>query len=100
MASKTETWIPEIEPLETIGEFRVESESNPGHYYMVDLFAYDGMGSCTCPDHQYRTEPALKASLIPVHETCKHIDRCYAHAGREFVKMLLKKIKSGSFKRR
>lgn len=100
MASSSKIYEPEIVPLETLGEYRIESESNPGVFYMIDLFAYDGEGSCTCEDYQYRIEPMRKADLKPVHEFCKHINRAYAHAGRDFVRALLAKIKAGEFKRR
>jgi hypothetical protein len=98
--SKSESWTPEIVPLETLGEFRVESESDPGSYYMVDLFDYDGNGSCTCDDFKFRIGPMRDADIEPVHQSCKHIDRAFSVAGRELVKHLLKKSKEGQFKRR
>lgn len=100
MSKKEEIYDPEITPLEVIGEYRIESEANPGVFYMIDLFDYDGEGSCTCPDYQHRIRPMREASLKPVHEHCKHINRAYAHAGRDFVRALLVKIKTGNFKRR
>lgn len=99
--SKSElSYEPEIHPLETIGAYRIESEANPGLFYMVDLFDYDGEGSCTCQDYLNRIKPMRDASLNPVRQHCKHIQRAYVHAGRDFVRALLTKIKSGSFKRR
>jgi len=99
MPLSNNSYEPEITPLERLGEYRVESEDNPGTFYMIDLFDYDGEGSCTCADYCYRIQPMREANLKPVHEFCKHINRAYAHAGRDFVRALLVKIKSGQFKR-
>lgn len=99
-ATKEEQYDIEVIPREVIGEYLVESEYSPGDHYFVDLFGYDGIGFCTCDDFKFRIEPALKAGLIPAKKSCKHIEIAYAHAGRDFVSMLLKKMKKGEFKRK
>ena len=62
---------------QVIGEplrFRVQSESNPRRWYLVDLEFFDNNGCCDCPEFQYRQQPLLLDDYqSTVKRRCKHV---------------------------
>lgn len=64
------------EPL----RFRVQSESNPRRFYLVELDWFNNNGGCDCRDFLYRHAPLLKNPYDKtIRQRCKHI-----LAAREF----------------
>ncbi len=68
--------------VESAGEsmtFRVYSADGDGSYYLVDLSANDGQGSCQCADHTCRCQPRIdqkkpyKDYPHPERTACKHV---------------------------
>lgn len=64
------------EPL----RFRVQSESQPRQFYLVELDALNNNGACDCKSFLYRHAPLIKNPYDKtVRQRCKHI-----LAAREF----------------
>jgi len=67
--------------------YRVESQSNPETWYLVDLTARGGHGQCSCVDFQTRANPNFRrhGNWIPYApgrhgcSECKHIAAAFAH---------------------
>lgn len=88
-------WAPQIRPQGDVRSFLVQSESDPGSFYAIDLMAYDGEGSCTCDDYLCRVEPHRKAGVEPVHRNCKHIRMAFEFVGRELMNRLSEMERKG-----
>lgn len=95
MPRYNETWKPEVLPQEHFWEYLIESESNPGEHYKVDLRDFDGNGSCTCDDYKFRIHPIRDAEVEPIHKRCKHIQIAYECLGYDFMQKWIDNVKSG-----
>ena len=91
-------WIPQIIPQDAVGGFLVESEGDPGTYYICDLMAYDGSGACECDDFTMRIECWRSREIDPVHKSCKHIRRAFAFVGQELIRKMVAMAKAGELK--
>jgi hypothetical protein len=62
------------------GQYRCHSENQSVTAYVVDIFHYAGLGSCTCPDFTMRLIPRWRKVRRPYdHFRCKHLRRIRCH---------------------
>jgi hypothetical protein len=60
-----------------------------GRPYVIDLAAYQGNGSCSCPDFLTRCKPTWDKSKVvveyseknPLRTRCKHLNAAILHLG-------------------
>lgn len=55
--------------------YEVDSASDPGSSYRVDLVANGGRGECSCRDFETRRMPAIRrgAAIRSDEATCRHV---------------------------
>lgn len=77
--------------------YSVDSESDVGATYRVDLVANAGRGECSCRDFETRKAPAIRngAAIRSDAATCKHIRAVQDYFLVEMLKMLSAKEKAG-----
>ena len=62
-----------VEPYE-FGRYFVESESQPGEWYLVDLLGRARLGVCDCRDYEIRIQAAIDRGDPTTKPWCKHIE--------------------------
>lgn len=81
----------DIEPIDRF-TYRVKSDSG-GHYYHVDLEAYNFGGFCDCSDFKCRREPRLSRGEKPTDALrCKHIRAARTYFLDEIFPILAKQL--------
>ena len=70
--------------------YDVESNTQPGKFYFVDLTANNGAGFCACRDFETRRQPAInrKEPIITKPTTCIHLRRALWQFLREVMPRL------------
>ena len=93
-------WTPELLPQSAVGNFLIQSESDPSVYYAVDLKAYNAEGECTCDDYMTRIGCFRAKEIEPVHKNCKHIRRAREYVGEEFIRSVFQSELRGELEKK
>lgn len=72
--------------------YRVESDSDSGIWYRVDLEAYVFRGQCDCPHFRCRLAQAISSD--GKHRECKHIQAALMAFGRDILQEIKGKARS------
>lgn len=73
------------------GFYECSSESNPGHFYHVDILALKGLGECDCWDFISRRKPRWQGVKKPYDIfRCKHLRRVRNHVLDQILQTYIK----------
>jgi len=80
--------------------FRVQSESNPRRFYLVELDAHHNNGQCDCRDFQTRHGPMLKHDYqTKLRRRCKHCKAALLYFAERMLERIAAEYKANQVRR-